>query len=118
MGGMPTGGRATGFSPGPIGSGPMADPSLTGPATGPLNDLQFVDQLRRGFQVRRFGSGYDPGQVDRLFDGILAAMAGRGPMPANPVDLDSIRFDLVPGGYYEAEVDAALRQVKDLLLGR
>lgn len=115
MGGAPAGGRVTGFPSGPI--SPTADP-LTGPSTGPLNDLQFVDKLRRSFQVRRFGSGYDPGQVDRLFDGILAAMAGRGPMPVNPGELDAMRFDLVPGGYYEAEVDAALRQVKDLLRGR
>lgn len=81
-------------------------------------DLQFVDQLRRGFQVRRFGSGYHPEQVDRLFEEILVAMSGRGPMPVNPAELDLTRFELVPGGYYEAEVDAALRQVKDILRRR
>ena len=69
------------------------------------------------FQVRRFGSGYDPDQVDRLFEGMLGGMAGRGPMPVNPNDLDTLRFGLVPGGYFEAEVDAALKEVQDILLG-
>lgn len=124
MGGPPTVGPAMGD---PTGTLPMGGPmepaaSMGGPAMGgPIGlsrEMQFVDQLRRSFQVRRFGTGYDPVQVDRLFEGILAAMAGRGPMPVNPADLDSMRFDLVSGGYYEAEVEAALRQVKDILLGR
>jgi DivIVA domain-containing protein len=80
--------------------------------------MQRVDQIRRSFQIRRFGSGYDPSQVDRLFDAILAAMAGRGPMPINVADLDNTRFGLVPGGYFEAEVDAALREVQDILRRR
>ena len=33
--------------------------------------------MRRTFQVRRFGSGYDPIQVDRLFEGVLAAVRPR-----------------------------------------
>ncbi len=70
------------------------------------------------FQVRRFGSGYDPAQVDRLFDGVLAGMTGRGPMPVNEADLDSTQFGLVPGGYFEAEVDAALKEVRDILRRR
>jgi DivIVA domain-containing protein len=116
MGGPPVGGPPVGGPP--VGGPPMGGPPVGGPMGPASRDLQYVDQLRRGFQVRRFGTGYDPVQVDRLFEGILAAMAGRGPMPVNPADLDSMRFDLVSGGYYEAEVDDALRQVKDILLGR
>ncbi|MEV6298673.1 DivIVA domain-containing protein [Actinoplanes sp. NPDC051861] len=90
-----------------------------GPPLGePGGELYRVDQLRRTFQPRRFGSGYDPMQVDRLFEGILQAMTGRGPMPVNENDLDMLQFGLVPNGYFEAEVDAALREVKDILLRR
>ncbi len=98
----------------------MGGPAPLGPPVlgGPSGDLQRIDQIRRTFQVRRFGSGYDPEQVDRLFEGILASMAGRGPMPVNPAELDLTRFGLVPGGYFEAEVDAALKEVKDILRGR
>lgn len=78
-------------------------------------DLHRVDQIRRTFQVRRFGSGYDPAQVDRLFEDLLTAMSGRGPMPVNTADLDTMQFGLVTGGYFEAEVDAALKEVQDIL---
>ena len=90
---------------------------LGGPG-GPNGELYRVDQLRRTFQPRRFGSGYDPTQVDRLFESILQAMSGRGPMPVPENELDTLQFGLVPGGYFEAEVDAALREVKDILLRR
>lgn len=97
--------------------GPMGAPSMGGPPPmgGLPPELQRIDHLRRTFQVRRFGSGYDPVQVDRLFEGILQAVTGRGPMPMNPADLDQARFGLVPGGYFEAEVDAALKEVQDIL---
>ncbi|TDC79441.1 DivIVA domain-containing protein [Micromonospora sp. KC606] len=94
---------------------PMAGPPMAGP---PGSDLYRVDQIRRSFQVRRFGSGYDPDQVDRFFEALLGGMQGRNPMPVNPRDLDTLRFGLVPGGYFEAEVDAALKDVQDILLGR
>ena len=99
---------------------PMAGPSMGGPpmAGPPGSDLYRVDQIRRSFQVRRFGSGYDPDQVDRFFDSLLGGMAGRNPMPVNPKDLDTLRFGLVQGGYFEAEVDAALKNVQDILFGR
>jgi hypothetical protein len=87
-------------------------------AGGPGGDLQRIDHIRRTFQVRRFGSGYDPAQVDRLFEGILTSMSGRGPMPVNPAELDLATFGLVPGGYFEAEVDAALKEVQDILRRR
>jgi DivIVA domain-containing protein len=106
---------------------PMPGTPMSGPPGGygqqqqpvePGGELHRVDQLRRTFQPRRFGSGYDPMQVDRLFEGILQAMTGRGPMPVNENDLDMLQFGLVPNGYFEAEVDAALREVKDILTRR
>ncbi|MFI2650826.1 DivIVA domain-containing protein [Micromonospora fulviviridis] len=98
------------------GGGPgMSGPPMAGP---PGSDLYRVDQIRRSFQVRRFGSGYDPDQVDRFFETLLGGMQGRNPMPVNPKELDTLRFGLVPGGYFEAEVDAALKDVQDILLGR
>ncbi|GAB3082320.1 DivIVA domain-containing protein [Micromonospora schwarzwaldensis] len=99
----------------PAGGPPMVGPPMAGP---PGSDLHRVDQIRRGFQVRRFGSGYDPDQVDRFFDTLLGGMQGRNAMPVNPKELDTLRFGLVPGGYFEAEVDAALKDVQDILLGR
>ncbi|MER7456136.1 DivIVA domain-containing protein [Micromonospora sp. NPDC126480] len=111
-----------GFGGGPVGGPPavpgppaMAGPPMAGP---PGSDLYRVDQIRRSFQVRRFGSGYDPDQVDRFFESLLGGMQGRNQMPVNPRDLDTLRFGLVQGGYFEAEVDAALKDVQDILLGR
>jgi hypothetical protein len=87
------------------------------PATGgfPAGELQRLDELRRGFQPRRFGSGYDRTQVDQLFEQVLAGMSGRAPMSVTETQLDPRRFDLVPGGYYEADVDNALREVREIL---
>ncbi|MGX6607253.1 DivIVA domain-containing protein [Micromonosporaceae bacterium Da 78-11] len=105
----------------PMGGGygqPQPQPQLPPPMGEPGGELYRVDQLRRTFQPRRFGSGYDPAQVDRLFEGILQAMTGRGPMPVPENELDMLQFGLVSGGYFEAEVDAALREVKDILLRR
>jgi DivIVA domain-containing protein len=108
--------------PAPMSAPPMGGPPGGGPpmggGQGGSPELYRVDQLRRTFQPRRFGSGYDPVQVDRLFESILQAMTGRGPMPVPENELDTLQFGLVPGGYFEAEVDAALREVKDLLLRR
>jgi len=88
-----------------------AAPAFTG-------DAGRVDQLRRTFQPRRFGSGYDPAQVDRLFEGIVTTMAGRSGGQISDADLDPGQFNLVPGGYFEAEVDQALREVRDLIRNR
>jgi DivIVA domain-containing protein len=114
MGGAPIGNAP--MSAPPIGYGQQ--PQLPPPMGEPGGELYRVDQLRRTFQPRRFGSGYDPMQVDRLFESILQAMTGRGPMPVPENELDMLQFGLVPGGYFEAEVDAALREVKDILLRR
>ncbi|MFG1888458.1 DivIVA domain-containing protein [Micromonospora sp. NPDC049051] len=110
-----------GFGGPPVAGPPAGGPPAGGPppmAGPPGSDLYRVDQIRRSFQVRRFGSGYDPDQVDRFFDTLLGGMQGRNPMPVNPKDLDTLRFGLVPGGYFEAEVDAALKDVQDILFGR
>ncbi|MFD0821619.1 cell division protein DivIVA, partial [Micromonospora zhanjiangensis] len=105
--------------PPPMGPPPMGGPPRQGPAMGGAGgDMQRVDEIRRSFQVRRFGSGYDPDLVDRMFDDILSSMSGRGPLPVGPAELDAPQFPLVPGGYFEAEVDAALKEVKDILFRR
>ncbi|WP_281170976.1 DivIVA domain-containing protein [Glycomyces tenuis] len=82
------------------------------------DDVQRLEQLRRAFQPRRFGSGYDPGQVDQMFDAVSAAMTGRNPMPLSDRELDTSQFSLVQGGYFEAEVDSALREVRELFARR
>jgi DivIVA domain-containing protein len=106
--GPPPGGPPPG---GPGGPG-MGAPGAGGAAP---SDLQRVDQLRRSFQPRRFGSGYDRGQVDQLFEEIIMAMSGRAQMTLGEAQLDPRRFDLVAGGYFEAEVDHALSEVKEIL---
>ncbi|WP_163510296.1 DivIVA domain-containing protein [Fodinicola acaciae] len=77
-------------------------------------DATKVDQLRSTFKQRRFGSGYDVDQVDRLFDGISAVVTGRSGGRIDPEDLVP-HFELVQGGYYEDEVDAALGEVRNML---
>jgi DivIVA domain-containing protein len=110
------GGPGPGGQPGPgQGPGPGGPSQPSGPPLPP--EAQHVDQLRRTFQPRRFGSGYDRAEVDNLFDGILATFSGRG-RPVGDAELDPHRFNLVAGGYYEDEVDEALRQVRDMLRRR
>ncbi len=82
------------------------------------DDAHRLDQLRRTFQLRRFGSGYDRTQVDRLFDAIGATMVGRSAVTVTDGELDPGQFSLVQGGYFEAEVDSALREVRDLFARR
>jgi DivIVA domain-containing protein len=111
------GGPGPGGQPGP-GQAPGAPGGPNQPSGPPLApEAQHVDQLRRTFQPRRFGSGYDRAEVDGLFEGILATFSGRG-RPVADAELDPHRFNLVPGGYYEDEVDEALRQVRDMLRRR
>ncbi|MBV1848617.1 DivIVA domain-containing protein [Catellatospora tritici] len=95
---------------------PPPPPAPAGPAY--TGELQRVDQLRRTFQLRRFGSGYDPQQVDRLFESLLGSLSGRMNGPVNEGELDPSRLSLVPGGYYEAEVEQALREVREIVVGR
>jgi DivIVA domain-containing protein len=81
-------------------------------------DVQRIDAMRRTFTPRRFGSGYDASQVNRLFDAIVQSLSGRSGMPLGPSELDPNQFSLVPGGYFEAEVNQALREVRDLIVTR
>jgi DivIVA domain-containing protein len=112
----PPPGPPPGVGPPPPMPGPGMGMGGLGPAVG--GDAQRVDQLRRTFQPRRFGSGYDQVQVDRLFEDVLAGMTGRGPLSVSDAELDPGRFDLVPGGYFEAEVENALREVREILRRR
>jgi hypothetical protein len=84
----------------------------------PAGEAQRIDQLRRTFQLRRFGSGYDRAQVDRLFDMLITALSGRAAVSVSEAELDPAQFNLVPGGYFEAEVDAALKEIRDMLSRR
>jgi DivIVA domain-containing protein len=88
-------------------------PTSGGPAS--PTELQRIDSMRRTFTARRFGSGYDAMQVNRLFDAIIASLSGRSGMPLSENELDPNQFSLVPGGYFEAEVNQALREVRDLV---
>ncbi|MGC9666369.1 DivIVA domain-containing protein [Planosporangium sp. 12N6] len=92
---------------------PVGPPSPSMPP-----EVARIDQLRRTFQLRRFGSGYDRVQVDRLFETVVDALSGRSGTPLSEAELDPAQFSLVPGGYFEAEVDAALKEVRDILARR
>jgi DivIVA domain-containing protein len=85
---------------------------------GGMGEAQRIDQLRRTFQLRRFGSGYDRAQVDRLFDMLITAISGRSAVSVSEAELDPGQFNLVSGGYFEAEVDAALKEIRDMLTRR
>lgn len=113
MGGMPEPATYGGGMGDPY--GPPGGPG--GPGAAPPTEVARIDQLRRTFQLRRFGSGYDRNQVDRLFEGVMASLSGRGGQ-LNDGDLDPSKFDLVSGGYFEAEVDAALKEVRDIVMRR
>jgi DivIVA domain-containing protein len=78
-------------------------------------DATRIGQLRATFKPRRFGSGYDPREVDRLFDGIAAVVTGRSGGSIDAKDLDGSQFDLIQGGYFEDEVDVALREVREII---
>ncbi|HEX6498962.1 MAG TPA: DivIVA domain-containing protein [Micromonosporaceae bacterium] len=117
-----SGSTFNGFEPGRHGKADMTTEMRVQSASPPpgvsASDIQYVDEMRRAFQPRRFGSGYDPGQVDRLFEGIMAALTGRSPVPITDGELDPAQFSLVPNGYFEAEVDHALREVREILRRR
>jgi len=87
----------------------------SGPGGVSPSELQRIDAMRRTFTARRFGSGYDAIQVNRLFDAIIASLSGRSGMPVSESELDPNQFSLVPGGYFEAEVNQALREIRDLV---
>jgi DivIVA domain-containing protein len=78
-------------------------------------DARRIEELRAAFKPRRFGSGYDANEVDRLFDGIAAVVTGRSGGSIDAGDLDGSQFELVQGGYFEDEVDVALREVREIV---
>jgi hypothetical protein len=81
-------------------------------------DVERIEAVRRTFTARRFGAGYDAIQVNRLFDAILLSLSGRSGMPISEAELDPNQFSLVPGGYFEAEVNQLLREVRDIVRAR
>jgi DivIVA domain-containing protein len=95
-------------------------PTIGGGYVSPFTneDKARVTELRGGFKVRRFGSGYDAGAVDGLFDAIQATMDGRGGPPVSDSDLDASQFPLIQGGYFEDEVETALSEVRALFSRR
>jgi DivIVA domain-containing protein len=95
-------------------------PTIGGGYVSPFTneDKARVAELRSGFKVRRFGSGYDAGAVDRLFDAVSATMDGRGGPPVADADLDASQFPLIQGGYFEDEVETALSEVRALFSRR
>jgi len=105
-----------------LGAGPSfgaaPDPSFGGGSPLSASEVAKLDQLRRTFQVRRFGSGYDTAQVDRFFDSVAASFTGRTTTMLSEAELASTQFNLVPGGYFEAEVDAAMREIRDIVSRR
>jgi hypothetical protein len=48
----------------------------------------------------------------------MSAVSTRGPGAISDAELDPGQFNLVSGGYFEAEVDQALREVRDILRRR
>lgn len=108
----------TGFEPGRHGRVDMTAEMPTTDSPFTPEDLHRVDQMRRTFQERRFGSGYDPTQVNRLFDAIVATMSGRSTVQVSDGELDPAQFSLVTGGFYETEVDGALRDVREIFARR
>ncbi len=95
-------------------------PTIGGGYVSPFTneDKARVAELRGGFKVRRFGSGYDAGAVDGLFDAIQAMMDGRGGPPVADSELDASQFPLIQGGYFEDEVETALSEVRALFSRR
>jgi DivIVA domain-containing protein len=95
-------------------------PTMGGGFVSPFTneDKARVAELRAGFKPRRFGSGYDSNQVERLFEAILAMMDGRGSTRVSDSDLDPAQFPLVQGGYFEDEVESALGEVRALFSRR
>jgi hypothetical protein len=94
-------------------------PSYAGqvsPFTG--GDKAQLAELRAGFKTRRFGSGYDSHQVERLFDAISAAMDGQATAQITDADFDPTQFGLVQGGYFEDEVETALAFLRELFRRR
>ncbi|GAA2609932.1 caspase, EACC1-associated type [Paractinoplanes durhamensis] len=77
--------------------------------------ISRISGLRASLRRCRSGDGYDPAEVDNLFQMILDFRAGASPLPMPVEQLDRVHFTVVPGGYSEAEVGAALQKIKGML---
>lgn len=82
------------------------------------NDKDSLAHLQQTFKLRRFGSGYEPSQVERLWGAIAAAMGGQASATVTDADFDPRQFTLVQRGYFEQEVDAALAEMRELFRRR
>ena len=111
-------GRGVFDEPGRHGRDEMTTESTGGDSPFMPADVQRVEQLRGSFKPRRFGSGYDPVQVSRIFDAMSSNMTKRSPVAVTDKELDTRQFSLVQQGYFEPEVDAALREVRDIFAKR
>ncbi|MEU4237258.1 hypothetical protein [Actinoplanes sp. NPDC026619] len=89
--------------------------SQNAPVAGLGEARDRIDQLRRQFQPRRFGTGYSPAQVDRCFDAISRAVGQNQTLPVSAVAMVTTTFTIVPAGYFEADVEAALRETAGLI---
>ncbi len=82
------------------------------------DDKARLAELRSGFKPRRFGSGYDSRQVNRLFDAMAAAMDGQSSAEVVHSEFDPSQFGLVQGGFFEEEVENALSEMRELFSRR
>lgn len=62
--------------------------------------------------LSRMRTGYDPDQVDELFEVARTVYEGTNPEELTSTDIHNWSFDLVRGGYATAEVDAALDRLE------
>ena len=68
--------------------------------------------------VSRLRAGYDPEEVDGFFDHARQVYEGTVDEPLTGRDVRSTAFDLVPGGYEAAAVDAALDRLEAAFVAR
>ncbi len=68
--------------------------------------------------LSRMRTGYDPDQVDELFDVARTVYEGQSTQTLTSTDIHNWSFDLVRGGYATAEVDAALDRLEAAFVAR
>lgn len=68
--------------------------------------------------LSRLRTGYDPEQVDELFDVARTVYEGQSAQTLSSTDIHNWSFDLVRGGYATAEVDAALDRLEAAFVAR
>ena len=112
--------RAAGRPPGPDGHDPrdaLRPQRLDADLGWPASPSRAAAHRLAAAHVpaRRFGSGYDPMQVDRLFDAIIAALSGRSGMPLSENELDPQPVRPGAGRLLRGRGEPALREVRDIL---